>query len=314
MIRTGIALTVFWSAAAFAQQAAQSQFEVASIKPSDPNERRMMFRMTPGGGINLHGVTLKALVQQAYDVRDFQISGGPGWISADRYDITAKPENASAEAASDPRQLSDEQRKTFEEQTRLRLQALLADRFQLKIHRETKQLPVYALVVAKNGPKLKQNAGDNPGLGKGMMRMSPGQLVGRQVGIAFLAQDLAQRLGRTVLDQTGLTGTYDFELNFAPDQGKGVMFGGPGPGDGAPAPPPPPGAGPGLIKEPPPPDPNGPTIFTALSGSARAEAGIAEGASGHHRDRSRGKAVGELTLRSFDAPHQFLHAADLFPA
>ena len=262
MIHATVTLALISSAAAFAQKATPLEFEVASIKPSDPNDHRMMFRMMPGGGINLHGVTLKALVQQAYDVRDFQISGGPGWIGADKYDITAKAGNASSEAPPDPRQLNEEQRKTFQGQTRLRLQALLADRFQLKVHREAKELPVYALVVAKNGPKLKENPGENPGPGKGMMRMSPGQFVGQQVGISFLAQDLAQWLGRTVLDQTGLKGTYDFELNFASDQGKGAVFGG-GPADGPP-PPPPPGAGPGLIKEPPPPDPNGPTIFTAL--------------------------------------------------
>jgi uncharacterized protein (TIGR03435 family) len=258
-MRAIVTLALISSAAAFAQQAAQPQFEVASIKPSDPNERRFMFRMMPGGGIDLHGVTLKALVQQAYDVRDFQVSGGPGWIGADRYDIIAKAENASGEAP-DPRQLSEQQRKTFQEQTRLRLQALLADRFQLKIHRETKELPVYALAVAKNGPKLKENTGASEGLGKGMMRMSPGQLTGQQVGMPFLVQSIAQMLGRTVLDQTGLKGTYDFELTFAPEPGRGGVFGGPGDG----APPPPPGAGPGLIKEPPPPDPNGPTIFTAL--------------------------------------------------
>lgn len=88
--------------------------------------------------------------------------------------------------------------------------------------------------------------------------MSPGQLVGQQAGMEFLVQSLAQMLGRTVLDQTGLKGTYDFELTFAPEPGRGGMFG--GPGDGAP----PSGAGPSLVKEPPPPDPNGPTIFTAL--------------------------------------------------
>lgn len=260
MIRATIALTLFSSAVTFAQQASQPQFEVASIKPSDSSDRKMMFRMMPGGGINLRGVTLKGLVQQAYDVRDFQLSGGPAWIGADRYDITAKPENASAEAPADPRQLNEEQRKTFQVQTRLRLQALLAERFELKIHRETKELPVYALVVAKNGPKLKENAGANEGRGRGM-RMSPGQLVGQQAGMEFLVQSLSQMLGRTVLDQTGLKGTYDFDLTFAPEPGLGGVFG--GPGDGAPAPPPP-GAGPGLIKEPPPPDPNGPTIFTAL--------------------------------------------------
>lgn len=262
MIRATVTLALISSAAAFAQKAAPLEFEVASIKPSDPNDQRMMFRMVPGGAINLHGITLKALVQQAYDVRDFQISGGPGWIGADKYDITAKAETTSAEAPPDPRQLSEEQRKTLQEQTRLRLQTLLAGRFQLKIHHETKELPVYALVVAKNGPKLKEDRGENTGPGKGMMRMSPGQLVGQQVGMAFLAQSLAQMVSRTVLDQTGLKGTYDFELNFASDQGRGAVFGG-GAGDGPP-PPPPPGAGPGLIKEPPPPDPNGPTIFTAL--------------------------------------------------
>jgi uncharacterized protein (TIGR03435 family) len=265
MVRRALVATlvVFASSALIAQET----FEVASIKPSDPNERRIGIGMRPGGMVNMTGVNLRLLIQQAYDVRDFQVSGAPAWAGTDRYDIIAKAGDSVENSDSDPRKFSDAQLKTAQEKMRFRLQALLADRFQLKVHRDTKELPVYALVVAKSGPKLQeaqvpdtpptaQGPGPKFGPGSRGMRMSPGNLEAYSVPLSFLVQNLSQQLGRTVTDQTGLKGTYDFKLSWTPDQAMAASaFGGPGPGPG-PLPP--------DVKAPPPPDPNGPTLFTAV--------------------------------------------------
>jgi bla regulator protein blaR1 len=265
-------------------------FEVASIKPSDPDARGRMLSLQPGGGLRVTGWTLKGLITFAYDVRDFQVSGGPGWIDSTRYDIQAKAERSGdSEASSDPRSMTESQLKTNADQTRQRLQRLLAERFQLAIHRETREAPVYALLIGKNGPKLKEakqadapNPADvarmDPGQVKGggevgagpvgrvmgggpgpagpMMRggrgpmgrmmMGIGQLNGEGVTLEFLVQALSNQLGRPVLDKTGLTGHYDFKLQWTPGPGEGPNFGPPGP------------------DAPPPPDPNGPSIFTAV--------------------------------------------------
>ena len=234
-------------------------FETASIKPSDPNEFRTMIRNAPGGRVDMKGVTLRMLIQQAYGVRDFQVSGGPGWMGSERYDVVAKPpDSAAGDANTDPFKLSEEQRKALRDQMQQRLQVLLAERFQLKIHHETKEMPVYALAIAKGGSKLKEvdapsgmpsGPPDPSKRNPGMMRMSPGMLSGQAVGIQFLVDALSQQLGRTVLDQTGLKGFYDFELKWTPEGGAPAGFGGPLP--------------PGVVP-PPPPDPNGPTIYTAV--------------------------------------------------
>ena len=256
------ALAILASFLTFAQE-----FEVATIKPADPNRFGIMMRNSPGQ-MNVTGVTLKMLIQQAYNLKDAQIIGASGWITSDRWDITAKAPDSTAEQAlpEDFTKLTDAQRKTFQERRMAMMQKLLADRFQLKTHKETREMPIYTLTVAKGGPKLKDNSGktSDPNMRPGMMRMSPGMLMASQQNMAGLIQLLSQTMGRTVVDQTGLTGKYDFELKFTPDQatGRGLF------GDA----PPPPGAvqggpGPGLppgVTPPPPPDPNGPTIFTAL--------------------------------------------------
>ena len=97
-------------------------------------------------------VTVKVLIQHAYEVRDFQISGGPGWLDKERYDITAKGQGTGL-PEDDVRKMTNEQRRPLEEQFLLELRALLADRFQLRLHRETEEFPVYALIVATSGPK-----------------------------------------------------------------------------------------------------------------------------------------------------------------
>src|ERR1700730_11933538 len=198
-------------------------FDVVSVKPnkSDGNMVRIMAKPDGYAASNL---SLKMLVQSAYGIREDLISGAPSWADSARFDIDAKVAGPDVDAL---QKLSPEQR-------RLLLQPLLADRFKLKIHTETKQLPVYEIVLAKGGSKLKEaTAGDTyangtkgpDGVGRGgMMRSGPGQLTAQAVPMTSLANMLSQQLHRTVLDKTGLTGKYDLELNWTPDQGADPMF------------------------------------------------------------------------------------------
>lgn len=228
-------------------------FEVASVKPSATDDRRSMIQIQPGGGLRTSGTSLKMLLTFAYDVREFQISGGPGWINTDRFDVVAKAErSAGAEnPPDDPRKMTEEQRKTVADQIRERLQALLAERFQLTLRREAKEQSVYALVVAKNGPKLQESQVKEATGPRGpMMRMGRGELSGQGVKLDMLASTLSSQLGRTVIDRTGLKGNFDFKLTWTPDPGQSATPLGGGPPPGADAPPPP--------------DPNGPSVFTAL--------------------------------------------------
>ncbi len=214
-------------------------------------------------------VTLKLLMEQAYDVRDFQISGAPGWFDSEHYDVDAKPED-SGNANQDPRKMTEGQRQAMQDRLRQMIQSLLADRCKLAFHRESKDLPVYILTVAKNGPKLQpakkdetsaamtpppdaaRPSGDKSVPYKGrMMRMGRGQINAQEVPLQFLADSLSRQLGRTVIDKTGLTGTYDFTLTWTPDESQGQMF------KGAPE-------GKETGDSAPPPDASGPTIFTAI--------------------------------------------------
>jgi bla regulator protein blaR1 len=243
------------------RKAAQPQsFEVASIKPSAPVSGNMMMvriEMAPGGRFVASGVTLRMLLQQAYDVKDYQITGGPGWISTERYDINAKAD------------VPDLKR----DQVKILLQSLLAERFQLNFHRETKDLPIYNLVIGKSGhklhksefqeqenPKPKEADAENvprpgdegaarPNQEKrgAMMRMGRGSLDVQMARITGLVNALGQLLGKPVIDQTGLQGNWDFKLEWTPDETQRGM----GPGGGSP-------------DGPPPGDASGPSIFTAL--------------------------------------------------
>src|ERR1700677_4431603 len=135
----------------------------------------------------------------AYDITDRQISGGPNWLDADTYDVYAKAERPSSR-----------------EQIYLMLQTLLADRFKLSLHRETRELPVYALVVGRGGPKLQlhESADSVQPLIKAGAK---GGLVFQNVPLSRLAWFLSTQLDRTVLDQTGIKGSYDFNLDWTPD-------------------------------------------------------------------------------------------------
>ncbi len=211
------------------------QFEVASIKPSDPNGHGVRIEMAPGGRFTASGVTVKFLIQQAYDIKDFQITAGPGWMGSEKYDITAKAEGEGGDMTP--------------ERLRPMMQALLADRFQLKFHRDDKEMPVYALVVGKNGPKMHASErvpeGDDR-RGGTQVRISRGQITAQGMSMSMLANQLSNRLGRNVLDKTGLPGNYDFTLEFTPE---GMQpMGGREPG----------------VEAAPPLDSPGPSLFTAV--------------------------------------------------
>jgi len=182
---------------------AQSQFDVVSVKSSAPDDHNsFMMRNLPGGTVRFTGIPLRMLIMSAYDVKAFQLSGGPDWIRTDRWDIQAKVDGV-------------ESRLTMPQQ-RPMLQALMADRFQLKIHKETREMPVYALVVDKKGTKLlAHTAGDS------QIRSGNGSLNIKKGGMPWLTFWLAQQLGRVVIDQTNLKDEYDYQLEWTPDPGQG---------------------------------------------------------------------------------------------
>jgi uncharacterized protein (TIGR03435 family) len=184
-------------------------FEVASIKPGKPGASGSSNLFDASGRFTAENSTLKSLIQFAFQVRTFQVLGGPGWLDRDTYDIVAKPE---ARAVSGKENLQ-------------MVQALLAERFQLSFHRETRELPVYLLVVAKNGPKLpKKELGlheaENTRHG---IAGRPRSIESRGGDMQGLAATLSRKLGYTVIDKTGLTGFYDFILTFDPDQGQATI-------------------------------------------------------------------------------------------
>jgi len=291
MIRViwGAGLAVATACAAFGQSAdAPLSFEVASIKPAAPVvDGRLMIRMGGDPGrLDYNNVSIKDLMRQAYGVKDYQISG-PDWMASTRFDVLAKL------PAGTPRSKVPEM-----------LQSMLAERFKLTIHRETKELPMYALVVGKNGSKMKESEIDpdapppgggpgpggppgdgGPGLAGGrggplvrmgkdgkpqfapgaargpvMLMNGRGHLSAKMMSIGGLVDMLARQLDRPVVDQTGLKGNYDFDLDWTPDEGqRGAGF-----IPGVPPPPPPAGGGEGHVPSASNPEANGVSLFTAV--------------------------------------------------
>ena len=245
-------------------------FEVASIKRNASGDGFISVSLAPGRPTFIN-MPVRQLIVRAYGVQPYQVLGGPSWITGDRFDITAK----AADDSSTPAQMN------------LMLQSLLADRFKLKVHRETRQSDVYRLVKAradgKLGESLKPAAVDCSAMGRGrpggpgpgatpvppptppraggpppgpgggpggcMMMMTPGRLQMGGQPMSTFANTLGNQLGRPVLDETGLTGAYDLTLSYMPDGG----------GRGLPPGVPPPGA-----PDIPPIDPNAPALPTAL--------------------------------------------------
>jgi bla regulator protein BlaR1 len=222
-------------------------FEVVSIKP---NPNRNPYATAMAGGDLSHEMmrltTVKFLITYAYNVRSFQVSGGPDWIGSDRFDIDAKPDDAT---------LAKLEAMTRDETLayrRLLYQSLLADRFKLAVHHATVEGAMYSLVVAKPG-KLPVAKGDCPAPGAphdpgvmpcGATVLWPGHVEQKSVPINTLVFSLTTLSGKLVLDNTHLTGTYDITLEWTPDS---TRLGPPDPNSPFPAP-----------------DPNGPSLEEVL--------------------------------------------------
>jgi bla regulator protein BlaR1 len=198
--------------AANSPPATPAAFTVASIKPNKSDDNRFMLRPLPGGGLTASGVTLRMLIMNAYEVAGYQISGAPSWIGTERWDIEAKTEGVQGPL---PR-----------EQFGAMLRRLIEDRFQMKTRRESKEMPVYALVVTKTGSKLKPHPGDAAER-RPLMKFGRGSATFTNTSLAVLAGQLSMDLGRPVLDRTNLMGGFDFTLEWtpAPEEGGSEAFG-----------------------------------------------------------------------------------------
>lgn len=184
-------------AAIIACQAQSPAFEAASVKVNPTGLGRI--RRDPGR-LDITGMTLKGMMRYAYDVRDVQISGGPVWLDTEYWNIDATA----------GREISDAERKKM-------LQSLLTERFRMTIRREMKELPVYALEVAKNGSKLKPGTEGAPE--RVMLNVKSGLviMIGESVTLPKLAEILFGEVKRIVVDRTGSEGNFDFKLEWAPD-------------------------------------------------------------------------------------------------
>lgn len=249
MIRIAVGTSLIVFASCTFAQSTHLSFEAASLKAtaSPGTAERMMRGMNGGPGSSDPGrftytnVTLKLLVEMAYNLKEFQVEG-PNWIDGEGYDLIATMPQG-----------------TTKEQAAQMMQTLLAERFKLQFHRETRQLPQFALLVGKGGSKMKEvetpatlpdgpPAGGAQGFGKGpgiRMMMSPNGIhLAGQMTMAQLANALTRQLARPVLDQTELTKTYDVDITYMPDNLDGMRMGG-GPGGPLPGPGGPGGSGPG---------------------------------------------------------------------
>jgi uncharacterized protein (TIGR03435 family) len=232
------------------QSDTRPQFDVASIRPNSSDTPNRFIRPGPNGDVSVNNFTLRDMIMFAWDVQPFQISGGPPWLDSLHYDVVAKPET-----------------KRKQNEIPLMLQALLADRFRLAIHRETKELPLFTLTLARKdgklGPKLIPHEGactpldpserlppPEPGkpqvLPCGAMQIGARTLWAVGVPMANVAPMLARILGSAVIDKTGLAGNFDVRAEWTPDENQALVFLQPG------GPPPPPS------------DTAGPSIFTAM--------------------------------------------------
>ena len=222
------------SGAAWGQPSEALSFEVASVKPIPPAEAPAWRRPVVGPDrIEFHNVTLWYCVSYAYRMKSYQMSG-PEWLRHARYDIVAKGPQG-----------------TRREDLPQMMQGLLRERFKLQAHQETREIPVLVLTVGKDGPKLKDAAAESgDGQGGAQVGMSTSETGGERLeikggGMATLVNTLTGLLGRPVVDKTGLTGRYDFALEFSRSETAGPNATG-GFNEPPPLPPPPPGAEPGL--------------------------------------------------------------------
>jgi uncharacterized protein (TIGR03435 family) len=229
-----------------APPAQKPQFEVASVKPNNSGSGSSGNSIdSKSGYLRAANVSLRALITQAYRLFDFQVVGGPDWINTAKFDIQARAETGTV-----PPPTATAETSNRNDLMLLMIQSLLEDRFQLKVHHETRDLPVFALTVAKGGPKLEPTVQGHPGPGSlspGSSRTNGGaagvEMSGSGISVARLIALLAPQVGRPIIDKTNLTSQYDFTLKWSPSP-RPTALGPDGPTASS--------------------DPSGPSIFTAL--------------------------------------------------
>ncbi len=213
-----IALAILGAGVLLAQAPAGLKFEVASLRPSQTNQDRVNVGVHyDGAQVRINSLPMRDYIARAYGLKLYQVSG-PEWLTSERFDLSAKlPEGAKQD------QLGE------------MLQALLAERFQLKVHRDKKELPVYALVIGKPPLKLQESAPDPPGterkpvvnvtatgsadgvsvdLGNGSYYsfVPPGKFEAKKISMDMLARQLERYTDRPIVDMTELKGNYDLGL------------------------------------------------------------------------------------------------------
>jgi uncharacterized protein (TIGR03435 family) len=186
---------------------ADPSFEVATIKPNDSGATRLQHLRWNGHDFNTTATSLEDLIVFSYAVQAKQIVGGPSWMSSERYDIVAIP---------------DVEGQPNMEQQRIMVRKLLADRFQLKFHKETRDMSAFVLTVDKGGAKIAHTELNGPMAGFGMRPATGGLTLTMNNGTmqdftSFLLQ-MVVMLDRPVVDNTGLRGKFDLTLTFLPDE------------------------------------------------------------------------------------------------
>jgi uncharacterized protein (TIGR03435 family) len=176
------------------------KYEVASIKANNDNDFRFAFRIEPNGTLAATGITLKRLMMTAFNVQDFRIVGGPGWVASKRWNLQAKPNRAASP-----------------DQVRLMLQTVLEDRFQLHSHLETRNLPVYELVVDRKGSKIRTTEDTQT---KPTVRATTGLIELTNATSTTFASQLSYAVAQPVIDKTSLSGNFDFAITWTPEPGE----------------------------------------------------------------------------------------------
>jgi uncharacterized protein (TIGR03435 family) len=176
-------------------------FDVASIKPNISGSGSTSESTRPGRVICTN-VTASMLIESAFGIKDFQISGAPGWVGSDHFDINA--------ATGTSRDLNDKELQPY-------FQALLAERFHFRFHRETKELQVYSLLAAKTGAKLAPHSGEGDSSNNISNGSGKSSVTSTNVSMESFANILGGRLDHVVIDHTGLKGAYDIKLHWSPD-------------------------------------------------------------------------------------------------
>ena len=178
---------------------------IASVKPADPGVRSPNLTLGAGESLTAINVPLRMIITYAYDLRDFQLAGVPGWVADKRYDIVAKT-SIEDRAAFETKDETDDQRKARVARVRERLRSLLSDRFNLRVHVEQRERTVLALRIGNGGPKLRQAAAQAEDQ-SGRVSFGNSHIQGYAAPVSMLVTQLSAAMGMTVDDETGMSGS-----------------------------------------------------------------------------------------------------------